>query len=60
MVPQYGVFCYYCAPGLLWFRVFGVGLLVKDVTRHRLLFSEREGFVWHLWVGHWFVRWLWR
>jgi len=31
------------APGLFWFRVFGKGLHIRDTSRHRLLFSEREG-----------------
>jgi hypothetical protein len=30
------------APGLLWFRVFGKGLHIKDPRRHPPLFSERN------------------
>ena len=29
--------------GLIWFRIFGYGLHIKDINRHDLLFSERVG-----------------
>ncbi len=33
---------YYC-PGLLWVRIFGIGLMIKDSRRHPLLYSQRNG-----------------
>ena len=36
-----------------WFRIFGKGLKWKDVTRHDLLFSERNGYSKALNVGKW-------
>ncbi len=44
-------FSYYHTPGLFWFRIFGKGIHVKDVSRHRLMFSEREGY-----TNFWAVR----
>ena len=38
-------------PGLLWVRLFGPGLLIKDVQRHPLMFSQREQR--HLSLGNW-------
>ena len=58
MDVRYGIFCHHREPGLLWFRVFGVGLVVKDVTRHPLMFSERQGLVRLVRLGRWLVRWL--
>lgn len=43
-------------PGIFWFRVFGYGVHMKDTTRHRLLFSERNGFCWRLVIGRWSFR----
>ena len=51
----YGVFCYHREPGLTWFRVFGVGLVVKDTTRHSPTFSERMGLVRRVRLGRWTV-----
>lgn len=45
-------------PGIGWFRLFGRGLAWKDTRRHRLLFSERNGYVRHLMVGPWSITWL--
>lgn len=41
-----------------WFRVFGYGFAWKDTRKHRLLFSERNGYArcWRL--GPWLVTWL--
>ena len=40
-------------PGLLWVRLFGPGLLIKDVRRHPLMFSQRGRR--HLSLGNWKV-----
>jgi len=38
------IFSAHAEPGIGWFRVFGVGLAWKDTKRHRLYFSERNGY----------------
>jgi len=35
---------YYYATGFFGFRVFGVGLKIKDLREYPLLFSERNGY----------------
>ena len=37
------IFSFYKIDGLLWFRLFGYGLHIKDITKHELIFSERIG-----------------
>lgn len=39
-----GFFASYSVDGLGWFRIFGIGLHWKDTTKHRLYFSERNGY----------------
>ena len=41
--------------GTGWFRIFGYGLKFKDLNRHSLLFSERNGYTKWLKMGHWYV-----
>ena len=48
----------YRVPGLLWFRLFGRGLLIKNVRQHPLLFSQRQQR--HLSLGNWKVFPLWK
>ena len=36
-------FSYYRAEGFFWFRWFGYGLLIKNINKHPLLFSQRIG-----------------
>ena len=43
-------------PGLWFFRVLGFGLHCKDLTRHPLLFFERDGRRWGLRLGRWRIR----
>ncbi len=45
-------------PGRFWVRLFGRGVLVKDMRRHRLLFSERYGYYRGFRVGPFLVRYL--
>lgn len=35
---------YYSTDGFFWFRLFGVGLVIKDTRKHSLTFSERHGY----------------
>lgn len=48
-------FLYHC-DGAFYFRVFGFGLHVKDSTKHRAYFSERNGFVKFTHIGKWRIR----
>lgn len=48
----------YKMPGLFWFRLFDRGLLIKDMRRHSLLFSQRQQR--HLSLGNWKVFLLWK
>lgn len=45
-------------PGFGWVRLFGVGVIWKDYSRHKMLFSEREGDSRRLRVGSWGLGWL--
>lgn len=54
--PRFGIFCYHREPGFLWFRIFGVGLLIKDTKRHAMIFSERYGYARFIRVGRWIIR----
>ncbi len=36
-------FSYYKMDGLFWFRWFGYGLLIKNIKKHPLIFSQRIG-----------------
>ena len=41
----YNIFCYHKEDGLLWFRIFWrYGLIIKNVDKHPLLFSQRNGY----------------
>jgi len=37
------IFSFYSIEGLGWFRIFGYGIRWKDITKHFLFFSERNG-----------------
>ena len=49
---------YYYTDGLFWFRLFGVGFLVKNTKKHTLLFSERNKLVNMLIFGNYAIRFL--
>ena len=38
------IICWYKSDGFFWIRIFGHGLAIKDITKHRKLFSERYGY----------------
>lgn len=48
----------YYEDGLGWFRILGVGLHWKDVTRHPLLFSQRNGYKKAITIGNWRIEYL--
>ncbi len=41
--------------GQFWIRIFGWGIAIKDVNKHPLLFSERNGYVKFIQIGKWVV-----
>jgi hypothetical protein len=41
--------------GFCWFRIFGYGLHFKDITKHKLLFTERYGHTKYLKIGNWII-----
>jgi len=48
----------YSVAGLGWFRIFGVGFHWKDISRHRMYFSERNGYKKSLKIGTWKISFL--
>lgn len=52
------LFSGYHTGGLWWFRICGVGLHGKDITRHPLLFSQRRGLHRGIQVGKWWLSFL--
>lgn len=48
----------YTTDGGGWLRVLRVGFGWKDTTKHRLTFSERNGYSKHLMIGKWSFGWL--
>jgi hypothetical protein len=44
--------------GRRWIRVFGYGISFTDNTKHRMLYSERNGIKKHVRVGKWRVKYL--
>ena len=50
------LFSHYSTKGLMWFRFFGVGLCIKNIHLHPLLFSERRGKVRIIKIGKWAVK----
>ena len=49
---------FYFVNGLGWFRFFGIGLRWKDIRKHRMLFSERNGYKKMLKIGFWRISFL--
>lgn len=41
-----------------WFRIFGYGISAKNTLKHRLWFSERNGYCKRVMVGMWSIKWL--
>lgn len=48
----------HASPGILWFRVFGVGLSFQDASVEPLLFSQRNRFSKMLRIGDFVVTYL--
>lgn len=47
---------YHKAKGLLWFRLFGVGLIFKKLSLRSMLFSERYGLQSYVVCRRWLIR----
>ncbi len=58
MNRKFGPLSFSVEPGLGWVRLFGVGFRWKDSKRHRMYFSERNGYTNRLRVGSWGFGWL--
>jgi len=49
-------FCYYSEKGFFWFRIFGYGLVFKNLKTHKMLFSERYKYCKCLKIGNLLIR----
>lgn len=52
------IFCGYKTDGMFWFRVFGYGLHGKNIAKHELTFSERNGYQKRFTIGSWSFKFL--
>jgi hypothetical protein len=41
-----------------WFRLFGIGFSIRDITVWKMLFSERNGYTKYIKIGKWLVTYL--
>jgi len=48
----------YTTDGGGWLRLFRAGFSWKDTTKHKLTFSERNGYKHHFMIGKWSFIWL--
>ena len=46
--------CYY-RDGFGWFRIFGVGLIWKNINHNELTFSERNGYSKRIYIGNYCI-----
>lgn len=53
-----GVIKYSFYKGFFWVRLFGIGLHIKDIRTHPLLFSERYGHSKYIQIGSYRIRYL--
>jgi len=47
---------YYFGKNRGWFRIFGYGIVWKDLRRYEMMFSERMGFFRYIVINHYLVR----
>lgn len=52
------IWCDYKTDGFYWFRLFGYGLVIKDLTKYEPLFSERNGYKKRLKIKNWSITFL--
>ena len=48
---------WYKGNGIFWFRLWhnGPGLKFKNLKKHPMLFSERNGYTKHIVIGNYFI-----
>jgi len=49
-------FSKYKDDGFWWFRFWGYGLHGKNIKKHGLLFSERNGYTKYFKIGNWIIK----
>jgi len=49
-------FSYYYKPGLFWFRISGRGILIKNINKQPMMFSERNGLYQMIRIGNILIR----
>ena len=52
------ILSYYYENRFGWFRIFGIGLKFKDITIHKMLFSEKNGYSKNIKIGNWLIGYL--
>jgi hypothetical protein len=52
------LFSHFRTKGLVWARLFGFGVVIKDTTRHNLTFSQLKGNAPGLKLGKWWIQYL--
>lgn len=52
------LWCDYKSEGFFWFRIYGYGLCFKDIRKHPLLFSERNGYTKTININNWSIKFL--
>jgi hypothetical protein len=50
------IFYYHKSDGFFWFRIFGYGLVFKDLTKYQMRFSERYEYANSIRIGKWLIR----
>jgi hypothetical protein len=39
----------------MWFRIFGRGLMIRNITKYELPLSERNGYSKSILIGKWLI-----
>lgn len=52
------IFWCHIGNGTWWFRLFGVGVHYRNITKHSFTFSERYHYSSYLKIGNWVFKWL--
>jgi hypothetical protein len=55
-MKKYPFFCKHKTIGFSWFRIFGYGLVIKDITIHPMIFSERMKKRRYLLIGKYLIK----
>jgi len=53
---KYKFISFYYIAGFWWFRIFGIGLVFKDLSIHEMSFSERNEYRKYLKFNSWIIR----